>query len=108
MRRVRTIRPDLSAIRVGLRKLQRALDRVATKARRLELVAQLDGSPSGPRRKLTITPKRRSQLKLQGQYMGYMRQLSPAQKKRVRAVKERSGHRAAIAVARSLRKGKPR
>jgi hypothetical protein len=104
MARVRTIRPELSAIRVGLRKLQAAIERVAAKARRLELAAQLDGSPTTPRRKLTITPKRRAQLKLQGQYMGYMRQLDASQKARVRAVKEKRGHRAAILVARSLRK----
>ena len=104
MPRSRTIRPDLAAIRQALRTLQRALDRVATKARRMELAASLNGSPAPPRRKLKITPKRRSQLKLQGQYMGFMRQLTASQKKRVRAVKEKSGHRAAIEMARSLRK----
>lgn len=108
MPRVPSIRSDLSAIRLGLRRLQRALERAAVKARRMELAAELNGSPASPRRKLTITPKRRSQLKLQGQYMGFMRQLSEAQKKRVRAVKEKSGHRAAIEIARSLRKGRGR
>lgn len=94
MRRVRTLGPDLSALRQAIRKLQRAMDRMA---------AQLNGSPS-PRRKLELTPARRSQLKLQGQYMGYMRQLTEAQKKRVRAVKEKRGHRAAIAAAREMGK----
>jgi hypothetical protein len=81
--------------------MQRALERMARKARRMELVAKLNGSPAAPR-KLTLTTARRAQLKLQGQYMGYMRRLSEAQKKRVRAVKEKSGHRAAIEAARAL------
>ena len=104
MARVRTLQPDLAALRRSLRKLQQGLDRLAAKARRLELIAPLNGSPPGPRRKLTLTPARRSQLKLQGQYMGTMRQLSPAQKARVRAIKEKSVQRAAIAAARAMRK----
>jgi hypothetical protein len=55
-----------------------------------------------PRRPMRITLKRRAQLKLQGQYMGYMRQLGPRQKARVRAVKEKRGFEAAIRVAKRL------
>ena len=58
-----------------------------------------------PRRKLTITPKRRAQLKLQGAYMGFMRQLKPAQRARVRAVKEKRGFEAAIALEERIAKG---
>ena len=105
---MRSIRSELNAIRLGLRKLQHALERASAKARRLEMLADLNGSPASPRRKMNLTPKRRSQLKLQGQYMGFMRQLSEAQKKRVRAIKEERGHRAAIEAARSLRKGRSR
>ena len=104
MPRVRTLGPDLAALRRSLRKVQQGLDRLAEKAHRLELVAQLNGSPRGPRRKLTLTAARRKQLVLQGQYMGTMRQLSEGQKARVRAIKEKSGHRAAIAAARAMRK----
>jgi GTP1/Obg family GTP-binding protein len=57
-----------------------------------------------PRRQLHITPKRRAQLKLQGKYMGFMRQLRPAQKLRVKAVKEKRGFEAAIRLAKSLAK----
>ena len=57
-----------------------------------------------PRRKLTITPKRRAQLKLQGAYMSLMRQLGPRQQARVRAVKEKRGFEAAIRVATKLAK----
>ncbi len=43
--------------------------------------AVVDSLGSAPaktaRRKLTITPARRAQLKLQGQYLGYMRGLKP-------------------------------
>ena len=55
-----------------------------------------------PRRKLTITPKRRAQRKLHGSYIGHLRHLKPAQKLRVKAVKEKRGFEAAIRVARKL------
>ena len=41
-------------------------------------------------------------LKLQGAYMGYMRQLKPAQKARVKAIKARRGFESAIRAAKSL------
>jgi hypothetical protein len=108
MARARSIRSDLTAIRLGLRKLERALARAAQRARRMEVLADLNGSPAPPPRKMNLSEERRSQLKLQGQYMGFMRQLSEAQKKRVRAIKEKRGHRAAIAAARGMRKGRGR
>src|SRR5262245_47249549 len=55
-----------------------------------------------PRHPLKLTPKRRAQLKLQGKYMGYMRQLKPTQKAKVKAVKEKRGFEAAIRLARQL------
>jgi hypothetical protein len=51
---------------------------------------------------MSISPKRRAQLKLQGAYMGYMRQLGPRQKAKVKAVKEKKGFEAAINEARKL------
>ena len=56
-------------------------------------------------RKLTLSPQRRAQLKLQGQCMGYKRNLKPKQKAQVRAAKERGGYRAGVAVARRLAGG---
>ena len=50
-------------------------------------------------------PTRRAQLKLQGSYLGFMRQLGPRQKARVKAVKEKRGFEAAIGVARSITGG---
>ena len=57
---------------------------------------------SGKPRRLRITPKRRAQLKLQGAYMGFMRQRGPRQQARVRAVKEKRGFEAANSVAESM------
>lgn len=68
--------------------------------------AQREAGRAKPRRKLKITPKRRAQLKLQGAYMGYMRQLGPRQKARVKAVKEQKGFEAAIKLARTVVKGR--
>ena len=102
----RSIRSDLTAARASIRNLQRAIDGLAKRARQLEVAAANNGSPvRGSRRKMTITPQRRAQLKLQGQYMGYMRQLKPRQKAQVRAAKENGGYRAGIAVARRLAGG---
>lgn len=79
-----SLRTELTAARSSLRSLHKLLDRFAAKARRLELAAATNGSPArAPRRKITITAQRRDQLKLQGQYMGYMRQLKPKQKAEV-------------------------
>jgi len=44
-------------------------------------------------------------LKLQGQYIGYIRTLPPRQKQRVQAVRAEKGVRAAIAQAKKLAKG---
>ncbi len=52
------------------------------------------------RRKLSA--RARSQLRLQGKYMGYVRQLSAAQKSRVRRVRQEKGWRAAIRIAAGL------
>jgi hypothetical protein len=55
-----------------------------------------------PPRKLKLSPARRAALKLQGQYMGYMRGLKPRQKARVKALAASKDIRAAIALARRL------
>jgi hypothetical protein len=43
-------------------------------------------------------------LKLQGSYLGFMRQLKPVQKAKVKAVKAKKGMLAAIRSARKLAK----
>ena len=99
-----SLRSQLTAAQTSLRNLQKLLDRLATKARQLERTASKNSGPPG--RKLTLTPQRRAQLKLQGQYMGYMRQLKPKQKAQARAAKERGGYRAGIGLAKRLAGGR--
>jgi hypothetical protein len=54
------------------------------------------------RRRVAISPKVRALRRLQGKYMGYVRRLKPAEKARVRAVREKQGMPAAIQLASSL------
>ncbi len=54
------------------------------------------------RRRVAISPKVRALRRLQGKYMGYVRRLKPAEKARVRAVREKQGMQAAIRLAASL------
>lgn len=56
-------------------------------------------------RKLNLSPQRRAALKLQGQYMGYLRGLKPRQQARVKALASAKGVRAAVSLARELARG---
>jgi hypothetical protein len=60
-----------------------------------------------PMKRLTrpATPKRLAQRKLHGSYIGHLRHLKPAQKLRVKAVKEKRGFEAAIRVAKRIARG---
>jgi len=63
--------------------------------------------PSGVRRagrpaRRRLSPKTRALRRLQGKYMGYVRNLKPAEKARVKAVREKQGMQAAIKLAASL------
>ena len=83
--------------------IARAFGEIETRLKRVERKASGVGKAvSRKGSKLRISPKRRAQLKLQGACMGYMGQLKPAQKLRVKAVKERRGYEAAIRVARGM------
>ena len=95
-----SLRSQLTAARTSILSLQKLLYRLGKTARQLELAAATNGAPA--RRKLTISPQRRAQLKLQGQYMGYMRQLKPTQKAQVRAAKANGGYSAGIKKAKEL------
>ena len=59
-------------------------------------------SASGPIRRRKMSPKVRALRRLQGKYMGFVRGLKPAEKARVRAVREKQGMGAAIQLASSL------
>lgn len=102
MPRVASIQKQVRVIRKSLSSLQRAV-------RRLDpLVRQAESKPAAlavAKRRLKLSPKRRAALKLQGSYLGYMRQLKPAMKAKVKAVRASNGVHAAIRMAKRLAKG---
>jgi hypothetical protein len=90
---------DILAIQRSLASIARALARLKPV---LESAAR-DPTGRGHRgRKLRLSPARRASLKLQGQYIGYMRSLKPRQKARVKALRAANGVRAAINLARRV------
>jgi hypothetical protein len=54
------------------------------------------------RRRIQMSPRVRALRQQQGKYMGYVRRLKPAEKARVRSVREKQGMEAAIRLAKSL------
>ena len=52
-----------------------------------------------PRRRRAMSPRVLALRKQQGRYMGYVRRLKPAEKARVRSVREKQGIEAAIKLA---------
>src|SRR5687768_2390020 len=99
--RPRAIARELRSIRRSFTAIQRALTRLALAAGE----SQRQRSADGKSRVLTLTPARRASLKLQGQYMGYVRNLRPREKSRVKALKAAKGYPAAIRLARKLAHG---
>src|SRR5437773_6291579 len=92
-----SIRKQLVAVRRSLRGLDRSLSRLAA------ALNGFGGAPSSvARARRQLSSRARAALKLQGRYMGYMRQLKPKQKAAVRAVKEKKGVEAAIKNAQIL------
>src|SRR5262245_43468421 len=80
-----------------LRAMRRSITMLGGSVRRLapilKAVVLTNGSLRGQarRRRPTLTPKQREALKLQGRYMGFIRQLKPRQKAEVRGIRERRG-----------------
>jgi hypothetical protein len=109
---------DVKSVRLALRRLSRtnqdaawAIQRLAKILTALELQLSTQSfaqfgpalaASKSPRRKLRLTPERRAALKLQGQYMGYLRGLRPGQKAQVKKIRVEKGIRAAIAAARRI------
>jgi hypothetical protein len=60
------------------------------------------GPVAGRRRRPNLTPKQRAALKLQGRYMGFIRQLRPRQKAEVRKIRQLRGINAAVQRAEQL------
>lgn len=66
--------------------------------------ARTSSTRAPKKRRVAISPKVRALRRLQGKYMGYVRRLKPAEKARVREVREKQGMQAAIKLASSLAK----
>jgi hypothetical protein len=90
---------DVQAIRRSLGSIARALARLGSA---LEAALRASENPGGRGRKLRLSAARRAALRLQGQYMGYLRSLKPKQKARVKALMATKGVRAAISLAKKL------
>jgi hypothetical protein len=85
----------------SLRALARALT-LAAQALQAEAAYSNDArSPSAqaPRKRRPMSAKRRAQLRLQGQYIGFSRMLPVSQRARVRREREKNGVHAAIRLA---------
>ena len=96
--------PERSLARLGKQARKAARDAARNARRSGRKTGRWAGVLGKPRRRPKLTPKRRAQLKLQGKYMGFMRQLKPAQQARVKTVKAKRGFEAAIRVARRIAK----
>ncbi len=100
----KTIAKEIRTLRRSIPALERSLRRLAF------MLGQLDGRVERRRKprvrsRRALSAKARASLKLQGRYMGYMRQLKPRQKAQVRRIKETKGVRAAIQRARKMAEG---
>jgi hypothetical protein len=93
---------QVQAIRASLRRFEGDLRRLVPVLATAMHASVGMPKAGGPRRKLRLSPERRRALKLQGRYLGFMRQLKPTQKAKVKAVKARKGIHAAIATARRM------
>lgn len=93
-RQIRTIERAIISLKRSVSRLVPALKRATTGT-----------SGTGLRRSSKLTAKARANLKLQGRYMGYMRQLKPKQKTEVRKLREQKGVEAAIKHAQALSSG---
>jgi hypothetical protein len=92
---------ELASARRSLRALEQSLARLAAQVRAIS--RNNSATPAvKPRRKLKLLPARLKALRLHGKYLGYLRQLEPRQKAKVRALRAKKGVRAAIARARKL------
>jgi len=102
----RTLKQSLRAIERAFADIERLF---AGLAKRVRLVEREAGrrikATTSPKRGRVESPKRRAQRKLHGSYIGHLRHLKPAQKLRVKAVKEKRGFEAAIRIANRIANG---
>ena len=97
--RARSVEKKVEVIRRSLQSIARSLASLIRSADAATRVSKRGGRRG---RKLRLSPARRASLKLQGQYMGYLRGLGVRQKARVKALRTTKGVRPAIALARQL------
>ena len=88
---------EIRTIRKAVRAIERALGHLKLKLRKA-------GLPGGKARRKTrpLSPRRLAALRLHGRYIGYIRQLRPAQRKQVGLLRAKRGYLAAIARAKRL------
>ena len=96
-----SIAKQIGSLLRSLRTLEESLGRFAPT---LSAVVALDGRPLKkiPHRRIRLSAKARASLVLQGRYMGYVRQLKPRQKAKVRKIRAVKGVMVAIKRAREL------
>ena len=101
---VRHIREILRDREKEIAALRRRLEALESGGLRVAAEAAGRVSAAAGRVQRRLSPKVRALRRQQGEYMGLVRRLNPAQKARVRALKEKKGLSAAIRAARSLRR----
>ncbi len=102
---IRAIRQSLiNIVEIFVKVLDRAcLDADGTSVRQRGSAAMASRSGNGRRmRSVRLSPARRAALRLQGEYMGRIRNLRPTEKARVKALRARKGIPAAIRLAARL------
>ena len=85
-------------IELALSRRSNRLPAVSTTAR----AAAASRQAPRPRARMRLSRERRAELRLQGEYMGRLRRLKPAQKARVKALRASKGFPAAIRLAARL------
>lgn len=93
---------EIRALRERLAALEKLSPSGALRIPRGGRAARRSASGKARARRVRMSPRVRALRKLQGKYMGYVRRLKPADKNRVRSVREKQGMGAAIRLARSL------
>lgn len=91
---------EIRAMRRSVSSLDRSIRRLAPMLRAMAVTNGANGA--GRRRRPRLTAKQRAALKIQGRYMGFMRQLRPKQKAEVRRIREKIGVLAAVKRAEHL------
>ena len=101
-RNARLIANEIRAMRRSVSLLGRSISRLAPVLKAAASTNGRSASAAPRRRTLKLTPQLRAALKLQGRYMGFIRQLAPRQKEDVKRLRARRGIEAAIRKAEKL------